>query len=168
MLKQMLTQPGAAHRPVGPHRVTLLLPHRIGRAPDVGVVMDGPPPHAVEVAGDLRAVHGSILDEAYQRGRKVAHRERLGRPVIHLEVNVGSIVGAPGGEPVGTPDALEVDGGAVGARTAYQQVAPETEIHHLQARICRTLCIAGETTVRGHLVKLGVDSGEIQLHPVGN
>ena len=131
--------------------------------------MDRPAAHAVHVAGYLRAIDGSVLDEAVQRSGKVAHGERLGRPIIHLEVYVGRIVGPPCGIAVGIPDALEICRNAVGPRTAYQQVADETEIHHLQAGVRGAFGIAGQTPVGRHLRKGGIIiAGEPKLQPVGN
>ena len=75
--------------------------------------------------------HGDIVEEGVDQFRQVAD---LGEPVIHLNVDVDVVVGAPRRFIVLAPDALQIRR-EFSARAGYQQIAAEIEIQLGQPRI---------------------------------
>ena len=53
---------------------------------------------------------------------------RIGEPVVHLQVDVGGPLAAPGGPQLLVPDALQVRRLAAGSRRGDEQVAAEVEV----------------------------------------
>ena len=88
---------------------------------------------------------------------------QLRRPVVHLRVDVGRVVAAPGGLEAGIPDALQVGGLATRLRAADQQVASELEIGRHERCILGPL--EGQQAVIDRPV-LVVRPTQVQFHPV--
>ena len=71
---------------------------------------------------------------------------RLGEPVVHLDVDVGMVVGEPGGLVAVVPKALQI-GREETARAGRQQIAAVLEHEHFQMRIGRALAVFVEALV---------------------
>ena len=101
-------------------------------APDIGIVVGDPAVAAVH----LPCGHGSGLAQvAYhgeQRPEGLVQAGHLGRPVVHLGIDVYRILAVPGSEELVVPDALQVGGLSSCLRGAYQQIASvvEHQRHH--------------------------------------
>ena len=108
MFVKVGAEPGTRHHIIGPRRAAGLVSDRIGCTPDIAVVMDCPALHVVHVPYHFSAGYRAVLDECHQRKCAGAESERLGRPVIHLDVDVGVEVGSPGGMTVLAPYSLKV------------------------------------------------------------
>ncbi len=78
MLPQVLAQPGARHRPIGPHRVALAkIAHRRGLAPQIGVVVRHQPLRRIIDRGRFARHSGQLADQIEQR---LWHSARLQFP----------------------------------------------------------------------------------------
>ena len=128
MLPQVGGEPGAA---VGEHP-PLRTVHRACDAPQVCIVMRHPAAGAVHGAGRDGTRLAQFTDELEQGLgglRKACH---LGRPVVHLRVDVDGVFAVPGSVRLVVPDALEIRGLAAGLGTADQEITPvvEQQGHH--------------------------------------
>ena len=74
---------------------------------------------------------------------------RLGRPVVHLGVDVDRVVAAPRRTHVRVPDALQVQRRAARPRPADQQVAAELEVERLERRVGRAVAVLAQPGVGG-------------------
>ena len=139
-LPQRLHQPGAAHGPVGPLRLLVLLAHGVGHGPDVAVVPCLPASaDAVVVLCRVVPVVGQCLHEAVEGQRHLAEVAVEGGPVVLLQVDVDGVVAAPGCIEVRVPQPLQVGGHARRARAADEQVAAVLEVEGLQIAVGGTV-----------------------------
>ncbi len=124
VLPQVVAEPRARQREVGPLRLSAaVVAHRRRLAPEVGVVVRAPAAAAVVDAGRFRAVHAQILDEVEERGVALGQVGDLGRPVVHLRVDVDRVVRAPRRPDHVVPDALEIGRDGVRPRAGDEQIA---------------------------------------------
>ena len=96
-------QPRTAHRPGTPIRAV----HHAGRTPDVGVVMGHPASSTIHRARRLPTCHAEVVDEVKQRLRKLAEIAHLGRPIIHLSIDIDRVLAVPRCQQVFVPQALQ-------------------------------------------------------------
>src|SRR5581483_9752744 len=96
VLGEVQAEPGPGHRPGGPAGLAAALADGGGDVPEVGVVVAGPAARSVDVAGGLAAGLGEFGDEAQQRLVALGEVAALGRPVVHLHIDVGGEVAVPG------------------------------------------------------------------------
>ena len=107
-----------------------------GPAEGVGQMVEGPAAGAVGLAGRHGAGDGQAADEVGQGRDGLRQIGDFGRPIVHLQVDVGVEVGIPGRLEVLVPDALEIGGkGGRAARRAHEQVAAVLEVEGGQARV---------------------------------
>ena len=117
VLPEVLRQPRAAHRPRRPDRVAFAeAADRRGLPPQVRVVMRRPAAGAVVDARGRRTRGGEFADHLQQRLVTFGQVGGLGRPVVHLGVDVDRVVAAPGGAHLVVPQSLQV--GRLRPRTA--------------------------------------------------
>ncbi|OPZ96702.1 MAG: hypothetical protein BWY72_01539 [Bacteroidetes bacterium ADurb.Bin416] len=156
----MLAQPRASHGPVGPFGITGSLTHRIGLCPDVRVVMGGPTVHTVIVFSRVLTVDGHMPDLFHQRQGHFPHVQGERRPVIHLQVDVGGVVAAPGGIDAVAPNTLQVGSDATGTGTADQQVTAVLEIEHFQVGIGLSFPVGLQPLVDGKIGDRSLGQGQ--------
>ncbi len=133
VLPEVRAQPGAARGPQAPQRAV----DRRGGPPQVGVVMANPAARAVHAMRGHRPRNREILDHPDQRLDALGEGGDLGRPIVHLGVDVDRVLAAPGRRDLVVPYALEVGGLAAGARRRDQQVAAIVEIKRGERRVVR-------------------------------
>ena len=116
-------------------------------------------PRGVATSGHQR------FGELDQRIVQFGQVARLRRPVVHLQVDVGVVVGVPRCIDVLVPNALQVGRQRSGATAANQQVATELEVGRQQVRIRLALlderqALVGwqlplfmPTDIQGHAIK---------------
>ena len=124
MLPQVGTEPCAAGHP----HATGGSVYASGDAPDVGVVVGHPSLLAIHHLRRLGTALAHLADEPEQRLVEVRQACHLGRPVVHLQVDVGGVLAVPGRCQLVVPDALQVGGLSSGLRGTDEQVTAEGEI----------------------------------------
>ena len=136
MLPEVGAEPGAAHAPVGPGgRALSEVADRGGLPPQIHIVVRYPAAAAVVDGGGSCAGLAEAFDQVEQRPVALGEVAGLGVPVVHLGVDVGGPVGAPGRADLVVPDALQVGGLGAGARAGDQQVAAVLEVEGGERRI---------------------------------
>ena len=105
VLPQVLGQPGRPHGPDALHAVG-----RGGPAPDVRQVVGHPAPGAVVDPGRLLPRGDQLGDVVEQGPVQLGQVGHLGRPVVHLHVDVEVVVRAPGRRQLLVPQPLQVGG----------------------------------------------------------
>ena len=117
---------------------------------------------AVVQACRLRAGDAKPVDEVEERLVTLRQVRDLGRPVVHLQVDVDRELAVPRGLVAVVPDPLQVGRQGAGTAGAEQQVAPELEVQFDEARVERPCLDAFEAHVRGQcresLVRLAAES----------
>ena len=131
VLPEVSGQPGAARGEPAPVRPV----HRRGHTPDVGVLVVHPAARAVMFTGDGRALVGQFPDHPEQRLGALGQVRHLGRPVVHLGVDVRRVLRIPHGIHVLVPDPLQVGGLRPRPRRRDQHVAAELEQERGEGRI---------------------------------
>ena len=156
----MERQPRAAHRPDAAVGVV----DRRGIAPGVDVVMKREAARAVHLLGGAAAAVERHLDQVEQRPRGFRQVAHFGRPVVHLQVDIGGVLAVPRRSHEFVPDALEI--GRHGSRTAaaHQQVAAELEVQRRKAGVLLAFLEAGETFVGGKVLDSGIAGRRRQHH----
>ena len=125
VLPEVRAEPRPAHRPVRPLRVAAAeVPDRGGLCPEVGVVVRHPAARSIVDLRRAPAVRRQRLDEGEERLVGLRQVRHLGRPVVHLGVDVERPVGAPRRAHRLVPDALQVGRRPAWPRAGDQQVAP--------------------------------------------
>ena len=136
VLPQVLAQPRPSKRPVCPHWGAIaIVSDRIGQAPDIRVVMRRPAPAAIVLAGHRSARHAQGCRQIEQGTVALGQVGCLGRPVIHLCIDVERPVAAPRSSELFVPDALQIGGLRAGPAGGDQQVAPIVEQERRQGRL---------------------------------
>ena len=143
-------------------------------APDAVLMVDDPAAHilavlrAVVVLCRLITAGHQAVDIVDDRQMAFGEVRLLGKPVVHLQVDIGVVVRGPGRiEPLG-PDALQVRRERALARARDQQIPPELIVQRLEIPIFERgvdLVIIGEQLVgrlRRHLAcpDVELDTGE--------
>ena len=100
----MGSEPGSAVREHAPLRTI----HRTCYAPDIGVMMCHPATAAIHFPSRLCSRYTQILNQRIQRLRSVAEIRYLGRPVVHLRIDVDGIFTVPRRIFTVVPNALQV------------------------------------------------------------
>jgi len=136
VLPQMECEPRGAH---GPHEgaVGLADHRRVGEAVQVVVRHEAAAP--VQSLRRRPAVGGHAVDEVEERLvalRKVAD---LGRPVVHLRVDVDGVLALPGRDEALVPDPLEIGRQRPWAAGGDKQVAAELEVEGHQRGVLGAL-----------------------------
>ena len=104
MLPEMGGEPGSAIREHAPLRTV----HRTCYAPDISVMMCHPATAAIHLLSRLCSRYAQILNQRIQRFRGVTEIRYLGRPVVHLRIDVDGIFAVPRGIFAVVPNALQV------------------------------------------------------------
>ena len=104
-------------------------------------------PRAVRVAGGRLQVGGEragfaprcqlALHQVEERQVALAQVGRFRRPIIHLDIDVGVIIGVPGRAVVVVPQPLQIGRQPAGTRAGDQQIAPVLEKQLLQSGVHR-------------------------------
>ena len=97
-------EPGSAIREHAPLRTI----HRTCYAPDISVMMCHPATATIHFPSRLCSRYTQILDERIQRLRGVTEIRYLGRPVVHLRIDVDGIFTVPRCIFAVVPNALQV------------------------------------------------------------
>ncbi len=155
---EMLAEPGTAH---GPHAEPGCI-DRSGPAPEVDVVVRHPAAAVVVDAGGLRAGDGDLPEHVEEGLVALGEVRHLGRPVVHLGVDVDRVLAAPGWRDRLIPDALEVGGLSAGAAAGDQEIAAELEAEGLQVGIGGTAADGLEPLIGGRIVA-GIVA-DLQMH----
>ena len=142
----MLAHPAAAVNPSTP-----ICPGGLhdGLREEFGCVVRHPAAHAVLFLRGDRTVFCETLHPHEDWFVGLAEVGDLGRPVVHLKIDVEVIVVVPGSLDVWVPKALQVGRVAVGAGTGDQQVTSVVEDQCVQAWVTVLFSQAGETLIRG-------------------
>ena len=113
--------------------------------------MEDPAPGAIVLPGHVAPLVGELADHPEQRFGALGEVPDLGRPVVHLGVDVGRVLGIPGRIHLVVPDALEV--GRLGPRPGRgdEEIAAELEDETGQGRIVRP--VKGLDALRGRKVR---------------
>ena len=90
---------------------------------NVCVVVDYPSRSVVHVAGYGLTVHPDLFDVIKQSMMQARQIGQLRRPVVHLSIDVDSVLGAPCRLVVFVPDALEVRGKGAWSGRRYQEIS---------------------------------------------
>ena len=161
-------EPCAAHRPASPRGVAHVQAHGAGHGPDVRVLPQTPAlVHAIVCLGRLCARAAQVGDEVHQRAVHFAQVGRLRRPIVFLQVDVRSVVAAPGRQDAFVPQALQVGGHARRARARDEQVASELEVERFERGVCLLLVrVELQLLVGGQGRYFGRSLPQVQLHAV--
>ena len=104
MLPEMGSEPGSAIRKHAPLRTI----HRTCYAPDIGVMVCHPTTTTIHFPSRLCSRYAQILNQRIQRFRGVTEIRYLGRPVVHLRIDVDGIFTVPRCIFAVVPNALQV------------------------------------------------------------
>ena len=105
------------------------------------------------------------LHETVQRPGQLGQIGRLGRPVVHLDIDVGVVVGIPRRRQAVVPQALQIGRQGI-ARAGDQQVAAELHVQRLQLGVVAIAGVGGDAGVGGQCAALGGAGAEIEGHAV--
>ena len=154
---QLRRHPGAAHGPQRPFRAAWLPrraavgdPHRIGVGPDIGVVVMDEAAAAVVRRRRLLPLLAQPFQQPHIRGQAIRQAAALGRPIVHLRVDIGGPVAAPRGPQLPAPDPLQIGGQAAGPGGGDEQIPAVLEIQRVQPRILSALPQDGQPPIGGH------------------
>ena len=100
----MGSEPGSAIRKHAPLRTI----HRTCYAPDIGVMVYHPTTTTIHFPSRLCSRYAQILNQRIQRFRGVTEIRYLGRPVVHLRIDVDGIFTVPRCIFAVVPNALQV------------------------------------------------------------
>src|SRR6185369_3119882 len=142
MTPEVSAKPGAASGPETPERSIY------GRClpPEIRIVMTNPTASTVLNASSARAILNQLGNHSQQRLVTFGQVCRLGRPVVHLGVDVDGVLAFPRRRHRVVPDSLQVGGLRAGPRTGDQQITAVLEIQ------CRELRIETAQKLHGSLV----------------
>src|ERR1051325_6262732 len=104
-------------------------------SPEIGVVMTDPTTRAVLNTRRARAVLDQFRNHPQQRLVTLRKISRLGRPVVHLGVDIDGVLAFPRRRHQVVPDALQVGGLRSEARRRDQQVTAVLKIQRGELRI---------------------------------
>ena len=104
MLPEMGGEPGSTIREHAPLRTV----HRTCYAPDIGVMMCHPATATIHFPSRLCSRYAQILNQRIQRFRGVTEIRYLGRPVVHLRIDVDGIFAVPRRIFAVVPNTLQV------------------------------------------------------------
>ena len=90
----------------------------------------------------------------------------FGRPVVHLDVDIGVVIGAPGRAVGVIPESLQIRRKAAGPRRGYQQIASELEESGLELGIRLAGGVPDEPFVGGERAGFSVCRAEVQQHAI--
>ena len=136
-----------------------------GEAPGVGDDVRHPAARVVVGLRGLAARLDQRGDELVQRLVQLGEVADLGRPVVHLDVDVEMPVAVPRRLDFLGPDALQVGRQSAGPRGADQQVAAEVEIQRRQRGIGPRPAANPASRSVGRQRAVG-GRGQVQLHAV--
>ena len=105
MIHQMTAEPSAADRPEEPLRPS---GGRGAVAPEIRIVMEAPAGKMIQFPCRILSLLGEIPDELEKRSSAFGKIGVFRRPVVHLGIDVGRVVAAPGREEKRIPDALKI------------------------------------------------------------
>ncbi len=156
VLGEKIVLPRVGGQPGSPHRPDTMDSIRGGRAaPSVRKMVDHPAARAVGGLGGAGAGFDEAFDEVDERQFAIGQTGEVGRPVVHLEIDVGMEVGVPRGPELPVPDALKVGRQRAWAGTANQQVAAEVVIQGGQRGVGFAFLETGKALVGGDSAGLG-------------
>ena len=113
-------------------------------------------------SGMAAGVDQALLHVVKERQVALGKVDHFYGPVVHLHVDVGVIVRAPGGLHVFAPEALEVGGHAARPRAAHQQIASHLKVKDDHARIIVSFLQGSDAFVRGQVRVLAGAQIEIE------
>ena len=138
----MERQPRAAHRPYAAIGVI----YGCGIAPGIEIVMKGETAGAIHHFGCAPATLDIRFDQVEERLSSFREVADFGRPVVHLEIDVGGVFTVPRRSHTFVPNALQVGRHGAGTTAPHQQIPAELEVECGEARIilagldtCQTL-----------------------------
>ncbi len=146
MLPDMLTQPGRTHGPDAPDAVS-----GCGESPDIAQMMHHPTAGAVMALRRQMAGFHQGLDVIHQRQSAVGQITHLGRPIVHLQIDVGVIIRIPRRRHRIVPFALQIGRQRSGPRTGHEQVTAVLKIERHERRIVGSLFHFLQPLVRRHV-----------------
>ena len=144
VVPEMLAEPGGAGHGGAPRGGFA----RGGEAPWVRQQEGNPAACVVVGFGGLLARSNERLDQGEERFVQLGEVGDLGRPVVHLHVDVGVPVAIPCGLDLVGPDALQIRGQAAGAGGRDEQVTAEAEVERGEGGIGRA-CVEGAESIWG-------------------
>ncbi len=108
---------------------------RAREAPGVGDVVRDESPRAVVNARRLPARLAQRLEEVEQRQMRFREVGDLGRPVVHLQVDVEVIVAVPRRAHAVVPQALQIRGQIAGPAACGEQIAAVLEVQRFESQV---------------------------------
>ena len=154
---EILAEPRAAGGPVSPRAV-----NGRRRAPEVGVVVRDPATGAPVHLRGARAGLREVLHHPQERFDALAEIARLGRPVVHLGVDVDGVFAAPGRVHAVGPEALQIGRLPARTRAGEEQVAAKLEVKRRKLRVVSIREVL-DALVGRQLHRLG--GAEVQRNP---
>ena len=148
VLEEVGREPRGAHRPEAPTGAV----DGGRRTPEVGVVVGDEAARPVVGPRRPSARLAQLLDQVEERLVALREVRHLGRPVVHLGVDVDRVLAAPGRVHLVVPEALEVRRLGARTRAGDEQVAPVLEVGRGEARVDRSRAHGREALVRGQRV----------------
>ena len=165
VLPDMGAEPGSAHVPVGPARVSAAKAHGAAHGPEVAVMGQAPAfLYAVIIAGGDLSGLGNVVQETQQGFVHFRQGGGLRGPVILLQVDVHRVIAAPRRVGAFVPQALKVGRNAMGAGAGDKEVSAILEIKGLQLRVGLPFRVAQKLLVRGEGFHLGLRAAKIHAH----
>ena len=128
MLPQVSAIPGIGRTVDQPVRITEDIVLRV-YGPSAAILF---PCHLLPRASVLQSFGRHVGDERGIAFRKIGH---LGRPIIHLHVDIAMVVALPCRIVHVVPQPLQVTGQLASARRAEHEVTPILEIEHVEVSI---------------------------------
>ena len=96
------------------------------------------------------------LDQVEERPGGFRQVADFGRPVVHLEIDVGGVLAVPWRRHAFVPDALQVGRHGAGTAAAHQQIAAELEVQRGETGIILAFLDPGQTLVDGERFYRGI------------
>src|SRR5882724_5299625 len=112
MLPQMVTKPRAAR---GPNSVDTI--DRSRTPPEISIVMEHPTAATVLFLCSATTANDQIIDQVKERLVTLRKIRELGRPIVHLEINIGCPLALPRRSQLVVPDSLQIGRLASGTTT---------------------------------------------------
>ena len=158
VLPEMLAVPGVGRE----------TPRPASRAEDVVLAADGPT--ALALMDLLAGVVAARLNHAAKVGQKrlVAFGQpgRLGQPVVHLHVDVGVVIAAPGRVVPNVPHPLKIGRQRSRPRRTDQQIAAILKQQRLQFGVVRLLLVLRQSLVGRQRPRLCRRASQVQGHAI--
>lgn len=130
----------------------------------IGLMVRHPAAQAILLTSRASSVDRQRLDEVPQRLGTLGEPHGLGRPVVHLQVDIEGVVVPPGRGDALVPDALQVGGHRPRPARREQEIPPKIELQRHQVRVRTSGMMRPQP--RPSVDRDGVIGGKDQLYPV--